>query len=190
MSMISNRAGELSYGGVGCESDPEPGHESARNHRTWTRRRAARRVELVINHMWQHFDKPLRVSTLSAVAGVSTSHLSTLFKSLTGRSPLQYFICLRIRRACELLRDPDLRVKQVAALLGYYDQFYFSRIFKLVTGVTPSEFRTGIFDSQPMAAPTPVGFEEESASQSFCSTLQPNPNLKSLSSYENLVRRP
>lgn len=54
---------------------------------------------------------------------------------------MAYFIRLRMQRACELLRGPGLSVKETAAMLGYQDQFYFSRTFKLVVGMPPSDYR-------------------------------------------------
>ena len=91
--------------------------------------------------MLQHVDRPVRISTLCAVAGLSESYFFTLFKSVTGSAPMAFFIRLRIRRACELFQDQDLSVKETAALLGYQDQFYFSRTFKVVMGISPTEYR-------------------------------------------------
>src|ERR1017187_6569469 len=113
-----------------------------RVRRVPTQREAARRIEVSLSYMLEHLDKPLRVSTLSALAGVSASYFFSLFKCATGYSPNDYFIRLRVRYACELLQETDLRVKEVAAVLGYGDQFYFSRVFKSVNGVAPSYYRS------------------------------------------------
>jgi AraC-like DNA-binding protein len=102
---------------------------------------AARRVEPAINHMLAHLNQPLRISSLSRVSGVSNSHFFMLFKSATGRSPNQFLIQLRMRRACELLSNEGASVKEVAHVMGYDDPFYFSRIFKLVTGLSPMNYR-------------------------------------------------
>ena len=49
---------------------------------------------------------------------------------------------LRMNRAKELFREkPDSFIKDVAAMVGYEDQFYFSRVFKAQTGMYPSEYR-------------------------------------------------
>lgn len=102
--------------------------------------RAARRIEPAITHMLQHADEPLRVSTLSAIAGISGSHFFALFKSVTGLTPIGYFNRLRMQRACALLHDPGLSIKEIASRLGYDDPFYFSRVFKLVTGMAPRNY--------------------------------------------------
>jgi transcriptional regulator GlxA family with amidase domain len=94
-----------------------------------------------IEFMRAHLHEPLQVSTLAAVASVSSSHFFAMFKRLTGRAPIEFFISLRMQRACELLDETSLSVKEVAAILGYDDQFYFSRVFKLATGVPPTQYR-------------------------------------------------
>jgi len=91
--------------------------------------------------MLQNLDKPVQMPTLGKLTGVSMSHFYHLFKLATGRTPNDFFISVRIRRACELILGTDLSVKQVAASLGYDDQFYFSRLFKSVNGLSPREYR-------------------------------------------------
>ena len=94
-----------------------------------------------IAYMKQHLDKPLQVSTLTVLAGVSPSHFFALFKRVTGHTPIDFFIHLRMHRACELLKGTSWSVKEVAASLGYDDQFYFSRVFKSVNRMAPTEYR-------------------------------------------------
>jgi transcriptional regulator GlxA family with amidase domain len=108
---------------------------------------SAEKIGQSIAYMKQHLDKPLQVSTLTALVGVSPSHFFVLFKRATGHTPIDFFIHLRMRRACELLKGTSLRVKEVAASLGYDDQFYFSRVFKSVNHVAPSEYRVRLAGS-------------------------------------------
>lgn len=95
----------------------------------------------IVDFMLKNLNRPLRVSTLSAVAGYCSSHFSQLFKHETGYSPLDFFIRARMKRACELLEDTALSIKEIAALMGYECQFHFSRRFKSVNGVGPQEYR-------------------------------------------------
>jgi AraC-like DNA-binding protein len=101
----------------------------------------ARRIEQTIAYMMEHLDQPLHVATLAATANTSPSHFFALFKRRTGLPPICYFIRLRMQRACELLQDESLHVKEIAACLGYDDPFYFSRVFKSVNRVAPTEYR-------------------------------------------------
>ncbi|MGH7952458.1 MAG: helix-turn-helix domain-containing protein [Limisphaerales bacterium] len=101
----------------------------------------ARKIERSIAYMRRHLDEPLQVATLAATVNVSPSHFFVLFKRCAGYPPIDYFIRLRMQRACELLRAGSLRVKEVAAALGYDDPFYFSRVFKSVNRIAPSAYR-------------------------------------------------
>ncbi len=81
--------------------------------------------------------------TLNAIAeslGVSTSVLNDAFKSYTAMTPYQYFISIRLNRAKELL-ERDIPVKEVAWKLGFSDEYYFSRLFKHKTGISPSRWK-------------------------------------------------
>ena len=81
-----------------------------------------------IAYMKNHLNQPLKVSHLAAMVTLSSSHYSALFKGQTGCAPIDYFIRLRMHQACQLLDNTDLNVKEVAAVLGYEDPFYF-RVF-------------------------------------------------------------
>ena len=100
-----------------------------------------RKIEQSIAYMLRHLDEPLQVATLAAQANISASHFFALFKRQTGCAPIDCFIRLRMQHACRLLDETVLSVKEVAATLGYDDPFYFSRIFKSVNRVAPSEYR-------------------------------------------------
>jgi len=103
--------------------------------------RAERRIASSLLYMREHLSQPLRVSTLSMMVDLSPSHFFTLFKQVTGDTPINFLIRERMRRACELLRQGGLSVKEVAAELGYQDPYYFSRLFKAVNHVAPSHYR-------------------------------------------------
>jgi AraC-like DNA-binding protein len=55
--------------------------------------------------------------------------------------PIDYFIHLKMQRACYLIKAENTKIKIVARELGYEDQFYFSRLFKSHIGVSPNEYR-------------------------------------------------
>ncbi|MGO8695858.1 MAG: response regulator [Rectinemataceae bacterium] len=79
--------------------------------------------------------------------GLSPSRLSRLFVEETGRGFSDYLIQFRIERAKEMLLVPGASIKQVSAACGYPDPNYFSRLFKKVTGLTPTAFSSGITEA-------------------------------------------
>ncbi len=85
-----------------------------------------------------------RRSSIEAVArqlGLSSTVFRRKFTRLTGLSPSRYRTIRSIDRACELMQGARLLDKEIAAKLGFCDEFYFSRRFKEVTGKSPREFR-------------------------------------------------
>jgi transcriptional regulator GlxA family with amidase domain len=104
--------------------------------------REIRKIEESIGYMMRHLDRPLRVSTLATEVHISLSHFFYLFKRHVGRTPIDFFIRLRLQRACRLLEETEMSVKAIAYTLGYDDPFYFSRIFKSVNRISPSQYRS------------------------------------------------
>jgi AraC-like DNA-binding protein len=99
------------------------------------------RIGLTISYMKEHLDKPLRAATLANVAKMSLPHYFVTFKRCTGSTPIDYFIRLRMERARELLATTSCSVKEIAGVLGYDDPLYFSRVFKAVNQITPTQYR-------------------------------------------------
>lgn len=101
----------------------------------------AQRITQSITYMKQHLHQPLQLDALAAIANLSRSRYVELFKQQAGYAPIDYFIRLRMHRACQLLDTTDASVKEVAAQLGYEDPLYFSRLFRAVNDRTPTEYR-------------------------------------------------
>ena len=78
---------------------------------------------------------------LAAKVNLSKYYFSKKYKELTGRSPIQHFIHLKMEHACYLLDVSTQHVNEIARELGYDDAYYFSRLFKKVVGMSPSEYK-------------------------------------------------
>ncbi|NBC64857.1 MAG: AraC family transcriptional regulator [Bacteroidetes bacterium] len=91
--------------------------------------------------MKNNVDQNLKLKELAEHASFSVSHYSTLFKKKTGFAPIEYFIHLKIQRACQYLDLTSLHVYEIAETLGYTDPHYFSRLFQNIMGVSPTKFR-------------------------------------------------
>jgi transcriptional regulator GlxA family with amidase domain len=120
--------------------ESEPARSEMRNG--FREEQSDRKIELTITYMMEHLNQSLPVAKLAALANMSPSHYTALFKRRTGCAPIDFFIRLRMQHARELLMGTSLNVKEVAAALGYEDPFYFSRVFKSVNQLAPSDYRT------------------------------------------------
>lgn len=72
---------------------------------------------------------------------VSPSHLSHIFKNITGYAPIEYLMSCRLSAAKNLLSSSDKSIKEIIDLCGFSDESNFSRTFRKKVGMTPTEFR-------------------------------------------------
>lgn len=91
--------------------------------------------------MQRRLDATLNLDELAREAHLSKYHFVRRFRELTGHTPIQHFIYLKMQHACRLLDGTEEPVKRVAAQVGYDDPYYFSRLFKRVIGVSPQQYR-------------------------------------------------
>jgi AraC family transcriptional regulator of arabinose operon len=98
-------------------------------------------LEQSIQWMRQHIDHRARLPELARLAGLSVPHYSTLFRGKTGFSPIDYFLRLKIQRACQLLDTTAMRIEEIAICIGCDDPYYFSRLFKKIMGKPPRAYR-------------------------------------------------
>jgi len=93
------------------------------------------------HYIQQHYQEALRLEDVSTAVGFNATYFSTLFKKETGQNFMDYLTELRISKAKELLCGEELSVQDVAEQVGYRDLKYFSRLFKKLTGVSPSDYK-------------------------------------------------
>ncbi|WP_203633815.1 AraC family transcriptional regulator [Lacticaseibacillus suibinensis] len=94
-----------------------------------------------ISHMQRHLGVHQSLADLAQVLALPKSTLSRLFHQAYQMGPLDYWTRLRMEKACQQLRLSRIPVKTIAAQLGYADPLYFSRQFKRVIGLAPSQYR-------------------------------------------------
>ena len=91
--------------------------------------------------MKENLTDPLSPQSISHVFGISQTYLSRLFRKYCEQSFNRVLNSFRIEKAKEIMSgNPELFIKDAAAMVGFSDQFYFSRIFRTVTGISPSEY--------------------------------------------------
>ena len=98
-------------------------------------------VESSIQYMRHHLNQSLSLAQIARQAQLSPPHFSRLFRQKTGSSPMDYFLRLRMQRACQFLLTSSVSIQQIARQLGYHDPYYFSRSFRKKMGVSPRQYR-------------------------------------------------
>lgn len=91
-----------------------------------------------------NYSHDISIDDVSKSVGVSRSHLYRVFISNLGKSPIDYLTDYRINEACNLLKTSNLSIAEIAISVGFFDQFYFSRVFKKATGVPPSKYLSSL----------------------------------------------
>ncbi len=95
----------------------------------------------VSEYIREHAAEPLTLSRMCRQFGVSQTYLSRLFRKYGDTSFVHYLTRVRMEAAKTLMKEnPGLFIRDIAEMTGYGDQFYFSRIFRSVTGESPSEY--------------------------------------------------
>ena len=89
----------------------------------------------------KHYTEDLDFDSMAARCNLSRSRFTHVFTDIFGVPPTQYQQNLRIEQACELLRFSELTVTEISQRCGFRDPLYFSRVFRKVIGVSPTEYR-------------------------------------------------
>ncbi len=94
--------------------------------------------------MEANIEHDLRLSELANEAGVSTSHFIRSFRESTGKTPYQFLLQQRVKRAQSLMREPGSSLTEVALASGFADQHHLARVFRRITRITPSDYRRSL----------------------------------------------
>lgn len=86
----------------------------------------------------KHYREPIRLSELAQHVDRTPNYISSVFKEVTGRTPVEYLHQVRITSAREMLLNTDMTIKEISDYLGYCDQTYFNYIYKKNIGYPPT----------------------------------------------------
>ena len=98
-------------------------------------------VGLAVAYIAEHYREGVTLKQVALHCHINTSYLGQIFKKETGSAFTDYVNAMRIREAQRLLANPTLKVYEIAEQVGFTDYHYFLKIFKKVTGITPTDLR-------------------------------------------------
>jgi two-component system response regulator YesN len=97
------------------------------------------------NFIVENHSKPIKIEDVAARLFISPSHLSRLFQQEVHCTVNDYITRVRIEKAVELMKKPELSVEQVSKAIGFLNQSYFAKLFRKYIGVTPLVYRNSLF---------------------------------------------
>lgn len=113
-------------------------------------------IQKSLEYIRQNYHMPLSLREIAERANMSESYFSKLFKTETGVNYQEYLLRYRIEKAKAYLKTTNIKIYEIAKLVGYTDEKYFHVIFKRIVGCTPVQYRESRESgSVPTARPTP-----------------------------------
>jgi AraC family transcriptional regulator len=100
-----------------------------------------RQILQVVEYINEHLHQDIKLANLSALLGISESHLSHRFKQAIGMTPHQYLLQQRVERAKQLLQEGDRSIMDIAFLCGFNSHSHLTKQFRQLTGITPKAYR-------------------------------------------------
>ncbi|MGB9685904.1 MAG: response regulator [Rectinema subterraneum] len=97
-------------------------------------------VVRAIQYIENHYQEPITLESAAEAIGISAGHLTRLMSDELKKGFARTLIDYRLQKAKEMLKKPNVSVRDVSRLCGYSDANYFARLFRRMTGVSPSEY--------------------------------------------------
>lgn len=98
-------------------------------------------IQEILFYISENYEKELNLMEVAEVFGFNYSYLSTYFHTHKGEGFSEYLNQIRVEQACKLLEKREKSIADISELVGYREHSYFCRVFKKVTGKTPSQYR-------------------------------------------------
>ena len=98
-------------------------------------------VDRAVSYMQAHIDRQISLEELSRETNYSVSHLTQMFRRMTGMSPIRYYIHMKMQLASRDLYTTDDYIRDIALRYGFDDALYFSRLFRKCFGMSPNRYR-------------------------------------------------
>ncbi len=98
------------------------------------------KIRPALDYIAENYNKPITNDQLANLLGISTVYFRKLFTKSTGTSPINYIQHLRINKAKEMLKSDYSKISVISEAVGYSNIYHFSKTFKQLTGVSPTEY--------------------------------------------------
>ena len=90
----------------------------------------------------EHADQELSLTKIAKIVNMNANYLSENFKQVTGTNFVEYVARTRFANACDLLRNSNARISEIAFAAGFQSLSQFNRVFKRFSGKSPTQYRT------------------------------------------------
>lgn len=98
-------------------------------------------VHSALRYIEQHYQEDIDLSRLAAHVHITPAYLSFIFKQTTGTNFTDHLNQIRIQKACVLMKNLECKAYEISDMVGFHDEKYFSKVFKKITGMSPSKYR-------------------------------------------------
>ena len=98
-------------------------------------------AQTITTYFQENYMKKISVEEIARSSYLSTTYITKIYKEMTGDTPINYLISLRMEKALEILKEGHFSIQDVAKRVGYDDPYYFSKLFKKRFGLSPSAYK-------------------------------------------------
>ena len=98
-------------------------------------------AQTITSYFQENYMKKISVEEIARSSYLSTTYITKIYKEITGDTPINYLINLRMEKAREILKEGHFSIQDAAKKVGYDDPYYFSKLFKKRFGVSPSAYK-------------------------------------------------
>ena len=96
-------------------------------------------INKIVSYLYTHIEDHLSIETIASDLNISTGYLSSCFKKNMGVSVMNYYKKIKIERSKSL--NSNNSILEISTLLGFCDQCHFSKTFKNIVGITPTQYK-------------------------------------------------
>ena len=105
-------------------------------------------MEFARRYFNEHYNEPISIQEYAESRNMSVCYFQRNFKQIVKHTPMQYLLTIRVNNAASLLETTDYSMAEIAAIVGYEDPLYFSRLFRKIKGVSPRDYRNLVKDGE------------------------------------------